>query len=162
MRRIIAITIGLTAISVALAVASSTAQGRGAINVGPLGPGAFWFRLGQHGEIIRGDITFHAGRPENPAIKITMPQVRHAEWSRNAVRFSGPGAIERGGNSVRCRVLVYAVDNGHPRQTGLGDSVEDEHRRDAFGIRAIGPNDQVLFEAEGRLRAGDIVINHSN
>lgn len=162
MRRLIAFTIGLAAISVALAAASGTANGRGAINFDDLGPGAFWFRLGQHGEVVRGELTFHAGRPENPAIKITLPQVRHAEWSRNGVRFSGLGTIERGDRSVRCRVLVYAYDNAQPRDNGIGDAVEDEHRRDTFGIRAIGPNDQVLFEAEGRLRAGDIVINHSN
>ncbi len=159
MRKLFTIMIGLAVVSAALAVVWHRAEGRGVIAVGPDVPGSFNFRVGQEGEHLRGELHFQAGRLNNPLVRIALPNVRHAEWTRNGVRFGGPGVIERNGNRVACMVFAYAIDN---RRSGHSDEDggEDNHRPDAFGIRAVGPNQQVLFEAEGMLRAGDVVVRH--
>jgi hypothetical protein len=124
------------------AVNSATGDGLMAFGKDGHGRGLLRFNIVEDGEIT-GSLLYAAEDHHHfPDVIVELGRIDKATFLPRSVRFSGPGGL----HDDPVHVTVRAYDRG-------------KKRPDRFVIRCKDTKNNVVFEADGELLRGDIVVN---
>lgn len=122
------------------------AEGQGVIATGQRSAGYFAFGVRSNGSITEGMLRYRDGNSTQVNVAIDVPMVAMSNFGTHNVAFAGRGRLTANNTTVTdVNVQVEALDSPHLTP-------------DRFRIIATDMAGNVVYQAAGDLRSGDIVV----